>query len=172
MNKRRGFTLIELLVVISIITLLSSIVFASLSSARARGKDAAIKESVNQLRLLIEQNFNDYGSYVNLHPGNTYGWFTTAASCTAGMPAGNYQAQAISICTNIVNNAGPSTNFCASTGGGSLYMGNGTSTSTSYSVMAYLPYKTTMFCVGSSGANSDTTTPANIWGQPGCFSSP
>ncbi len=72
MNKQRGFTLIELLVVISIITLLSSIVYASLNSARAKGKDAAIKESVNQLRLLLEQNFNDYGTYVNLQPSNTH----------------------------------------------------------------------------------------------------
>jgi len=35
--KKKGFTLIELLVVVAIISLLSSVVLASLSSARAKG---------------------------------------------------------------------------------------------------------------------------------------
>ncbi len=39
-NNEKGFTLIELLVVIAVIGLLSSIVLASLSSARARSRDA------------------------------------------------------------------------------------------------------------------------------------
>lgn len=46
MNKKRGFTLIELLVVIAIIGLLSSIVYASLASARAKGRVAAVQGSM------------------------------------------------------------------------------------------------------------------------------
>jgi prepilin-type N-terminal cleavage/methylation domain-containing protein len=44
-RSKRGFTLIELLVVISIIGLLSSIVFASLTGARARARIANVQGS-------------------------------------------------------------------------------------------------------------------------------
>ncbi len=60
---KKGFTLIELLVVISIIGLLSSIVLASLKSARDKGGDAAIKENMVSLRTQAEIYYSNNGNY-------------------------------------------------------------------------------------------------------------
>ncbi|MDP2704925.1 MAG: prepilin-type N-terminal cleavage/methylation domain-containing protein [Patescibacteria group bacterium] len=63
-NKHEtGFTLIELLVVISIISLLSSIVLASLNAARVRGYDAAVKENLAGVRSQAELIYDTDGDY-------------------------------------------------------------------------------------------------------------
>ena len=59
----KGFTLIELLVVIAIISLLSSVVLASLNSARAKARDALRKESMIQLRTALNAYYADNGSF-------------------------------------------------------------------------------------------------------------
>lgn len=53
MNRRKGFTLIELLVVIAIIALLSSIIFAMLSTSRAKGRDARRLADLSQVSKAI-----------------------------------------------------------------------------------------------------------------------
>jgi prepilin-type N-terminal cleavage/methylation domain-containing protein len=53
-NTRKGFTLIELLVVIAIIGILSSVVLASLNTARGKGADASIKSNLAQIRAQAE----------------------------------------------------------------------------------------------------------------------
>jgi general secretion pathway protein G len=53
-RAQKGFTLIELLVVIAIIGLLSSVVLASLNSARKKGRDARRLSDLKQLQTALE----------------------------------------------------------------------------------------------------------------------
>ena len=61
--KNTGFTLIELLVVIAIIGLLSSVVFASLNSARGKARDAKRMADVRQIQTALELYYDTNGSY-------------------------------------------------------------------------------------------------------------
>ena len=63
-HNTRGFTLIELLVVISIIGLLSSVVIASLNSARIDARNTARNSIAIQLRNAFNLAYN--GSYPNV----------------------------------------------------------------------------------------------------------
>ena len=64
MKTTKGFTLIELLVVIAIIGILSSVVLASLNTARSKGTDASIKSNLANARaqaeLFYDANGNTY----------------------------------------------------------------------------------------------------------------
>lgn len=62
-GKVRGFTLIELLVVIAIIGILSTVILASLGTARTRGSTAGIKTSLAQLRTQGNLYVNEYGNF-------------------------------------------------------------------------------------------------------------
>lgn len=63
MRYSRGFTLIELLVVIAIIGILSSVVLASLTTARIKGMDAARMTDVKSLKTALELYYNDNNGY-------------------------------------------------------------------------------------------------------------
>ncbi len=69
-TKNKGFTLIELLVVISIIGLLSSVVLASLNTARLKARISQRLSNMRQIQLALENYYDTNNSYPN--PG--WGW--------------------------------------------------------------------------------------------------
>jgi type IV pilus assembly protein PilA len=70
----KGFTLIELLVVIAIIGILSSVVLASLNTARNKGADAAIKSTVDSARAQAELYYDaNNQSYASVCTGSVGG---------------------------------------------------------------------------------------------------
>ncbi len=91
-SRKRGFTLIELLVVVAIIGLLSSVVLASLSSARAKARDAKRKLDIKQLEKALEFNYDKYGAYTqieNMCSDTSYGGL---GGCGAAGGSGDWDA--------------------------------------------------------------------------------
>ena len=62
-NHKSGFTLIELLVVIAIISILATVVLASLNSARSKARDTQRKAALNQIRVALELYYDEHGTY-------------------------------------------------------------------------------------------------------------
>ena len=81
-KQNRGFTLIELLVVIAIIGILSSVVLASLNSARGKARDAYRKTSMKQVQTALELYLDSNNSYPSTG-GSWWGLSVNGGSRTA-----------------------------------------------------------------------------------------
>jgi len=73
-SKTKGFTLIELLVVIAIIGLLSSVVVASLNTARAKARDAKRLSDMHQMQIALEFYYDSFGRYPDSDNAGCGGW--------------------------------------------------------------------------------------------------
>lgn len=156
----RGFTLIELLVVIAIIGILSSVVLASLNTARGKGTDGAIKATLTNARAQAELFYDG---------GLTYEGVCAAAN-TATPPG----------ILNIVNGAAArllSTNTAGADAAAFTYSAAGAANSavchdsaTGWAAIVSLKGPTTAsagWCVDSTGAAKESTSlAANIVACP------
>lgn len=61
--QKKAFTLIELLVVVSIIGILTTLIFANLNAARQRGRDAQRKSDLANIRTALRLYYNDRMSF-------------------------------------------------------------------------------------------------------------
>lgn len=142
MNFKKGFTLIELLVVIAIIGLLSSVVLASLSTARAKAKDASMKAEFSQIRSQAELYYDGVGAQTYA-PG-------AAATCTTGMHT-DAQIAALLARINVDNGTGNVT--C-------------NVTTNAYAIQSPLASDATrFFCIDSSGTARETAAISVITDQ-------
>ena len=74
LKNQKGFTLIELLVVVSIIAILSTVVLASLNSARDKAQSNKLQQETVQIRNALELYKNEYGTYPGVNGDYYYGW--------------------------------------------------------------------------------------------------
>lgn len=149
MQKRKGFTLIELLVVIAIIGILSSVVLASLNSARSKSRDARRVSDLKQLQLALELYYDANKAY----PAGIAGAQTNHSD--SPLVAGGYIA---TIPTD------PSTNAMYTYAG----VGASGSTCTSYHLGATLENSTNQALNGDADASaSGTVCTGQTSGSPG-----
>ncbi len=125
--KERGFTLIELLIAIAIIGLLTSIVIASLATAKNKNRDSAIKAQLKQIQTQAELYYDTAGA----HPTAGNGKYSSGTTSTSGTACNSGTGYTTSMFNNpairrqiaIVakHDAPNSTTLCRTNGTGQLW---------------------------------------------------
>jgi len=184
MNKIKktthGFTLIELLVVISIIGLLSSVVFASLNTAREKSRLSGIKQEMVELRNALELNYSAISGYNNLDSYQagliSSVWINVEIDCdTAYGPASDNvlagetigTAQILPICKKLVSLA----NKTGNPNIGALVIKGDVPNKYSITVASH-DNNDNYYCMGSSGVSFAAITPFSVGATLGCYANP
>lgn len=115
MPARRGFTLIELLVVIAIIGVLSSVILASLNSARVKARNANRVSQIQELGKGFALAFDSQNAY----PSSGSAWVCVSASCSGSWAS--YAANATVDAATAKYISKPQTTNTGLTAGGYLY---------------------------------------------------
>jgi prepilin-type N-terminal cleavage/methylation domain-containing protein len=82
-ESQKGFTLIELLVVIAIIGILSSVVLASMNTARKKARDARRQADLKSMQLALESYYDTNSAYPSV-TGEVAVSSTTLSALTSG----------------------------------------------------------------------------------------
>lgn len=96
-KTKKGFTLIELLVVISIISLLSSVVYSTVGVARTKARDAQRIIELGQVQKALALYFEKYGTYPDNPPSGE-----RSGACGSGNSSSDYSFQFCKIAQTLV----------------------------------------------------------------------
>ena len=145
----RGFTLIELLVVISIVALMSSIVFAALSTARNKGANSGVVQNMSGIHAEGDLQYNEVGCYA-----------TTGTACSASVPAATTGACPITGSTIFADPTMVRQILAARNNGGGLASCGSNAGGSEWAVVVQLKTDAALaWCVDSRGARKQEGTP-------------